>query len=112
LCADIYIAAAFGAGYLGPSSIFAWLIAGLMAITIALCFAECSSLLPRVGGPYAYAKDVFGDFTGFMVGWALLIASWSAIAVFPLAFVAYLLYFYPSMPNGYKYLLKFSLYSF
>jgi hypothetical protein len=43
--ADIYIAAAFGAGYLGPSSIFAWLIAGVMAITIALCFAECSSLL-------------------------------------------------------------------
>ncbi|WP_231553465.1 hypothetical protein [Methanobacterium formicicum] len=35
--ADIYIAAAFGAGYLGPSSIFAWLLAGLMAITIALC---------------------------------------------------------------------------
>lgn len=104
--ADIYIAAAFGAGYLGPSSIFAWLIAGLMAITIALCFAECSSLLPRVGGPYAYAKDVFGDFTGFMVGWALLIASWSAIAVFPLAFVAYLLYFYPSMPQWIQILVK------
>ncbi len=66
--ADIYIAAAFGAGYLGPSSIFAWLLAGLMAITIALCFAECSSLLPRVGGPYAYAKEAFGDFVGFMAG--------------------------------------------
>lgn len=96
--ADIYIAAAFGANYLGPSSIFAWLIAGIMAITIALCFAECSSLLPRVGGPYAYAKEAFGDFTGFMVGWSLLIASWAAIAVFPIAFVSYLQYFYPAMP--------------
>jgi len=96
--ADIYIAASFGAGFLGPSSIFAWIIAGFMAIAIALCFAECSSLIPRVGGPYAYAKEAFGDFTGFMVGWALLIASWSAIAVFPVAFVSYLLYFYPTMP--------------
>ncbi|WP_321422178.1 amino acid permease [uncultured Methanobacterium sp.] len=104
--ADIYIAAAFGAGYLGPSSIFAWLIAGLMAITIALCFAECSSLLPRVGGPYAYAKEAFGDFTGFMVGWSLLIASWSAIAVFPLAFVSYLLFFYPAMPQWLQVLVK------
>ena len=98
--ADIYIAAAFGAGYLGPSSIFAWLLAGLMAITIALCFAECSSLLPRVGGPYAYAKEAFGDFAGFMAGWALLIASWSAIAVFPLAFVSYLYIFIQPCLSG------------
>lgn len=96
--ADIYIAAAFGAGFLGPASILAWVIAGLMAITIALCFAECSSILPRVGGPYAYAKEAFGDFVGFLVGWALIIAEWSAIAVFPLAFVSYLSYFYPNMP--------------
>jgi amino acid transporter len=96
--ADIYIAASFGAGFLGPSSIFAWIIAGLMALVIALCFAECSSLVPRVGGPYAYAKEAFGDFVGFLVGWSLLIAEWSAIAVFPLAFVAYLKYFYPAMP--------------
>lgn len=96
--ADIYIAAAFGAGFLGPASILAWVIAGLMAITIALCFAECSSIIPRVGGPYAYAKEAFGDFIGFLVGWALIIAEWSAIAVFPLAFVAYLSYLYPHMP--------------
>ena len=31
--ADIYIAAAFGAGLLGPAAILAWVIAGLMAIT-------------------------------------------------------------------------------
>ncbi|MGB9978567.1 amino acid permease [Methanobacterium sp.] len=96
--ADIYVAAAFGAGLLGPASIIAWALAGVMAIIIALSFAECSSLIPRAGGPYVYAKDAFGDFIGFLSGWALLIASWSAIAVFPLAFVAYLQYFFPNMP--------------
>lgn len=93
--ADIYIAAAFGAGLLGPASLLAWVLAGVMALVIALCFVECSSLTPRVGGPYAYAREAFGDFAGFMVGWSLIIASWAAIAVFPLAFVAYLTYFFP-----------------
>lgn len=96
--ADIYIAAAFGAGLLGPASLLAWIIAGFMAIIIALSFAECSSLVPRAGGPYVYAKDAFGDFIGFLSGWSLMLAEWSAIAVFPLAFVAYLQYFFPSMP--------------
>lgn len=76
--ADIYIAAAFGAGFLGPASILAWIIAGLMAITIALCLTECSSIIHLVRGPYAYAKEVFGDFVGFLVGWALIIVEWSA----------------------------------
>lgn len=95
--ADIYIAAAFGAGFLGPASLIAWIIAGIMAIIVALSFAECSSAIPRVGGPYIYAKEAFGDFVGFLVGWALMIAGWSALAVFPLAFVAYLKYFFPNM---------------
>lgn len=93
----LYIAASFGAGFLGPASLIAWVIAGIMAIFIALSFAECSSILPRAGGPYVYAKEAFGDFVGFLAGWSLLIAGWSALAVFPLAFVAYLQYFLPNM---------------
>lgn len=104
--ADIYIAASFGAGLLGPFSVVAWVIAGFMAITIALCFAECSSLIPQVGGPYAYAKRAFGNFIGFLVGWALIIASWSAIAVFPLAFVAYLNFFIPNMSPTIQIIIK------
>ncbi len=104
--ADIYIAAAFGAGYLGPASLIAWIIAGIMAIIIALSFAECSSIIPRVGGPYAYVKEAFGDFWGFLAGWSLIIAEWSAIAVFPLAFVAYLTYFYHDMPQSIQILIK------
>jgi amino acid transporter len=110
--ADIYIAASFGAGFLGPASLIAWVIAGLMAIFIALSFAECSSILPRAGDPYVYAKDAFGDFVGFLVGWSLLIAAWSALAVFPLAFVAYLLYFFPNMPVTLQIIVKIILFYF
>lgn len=92
------IAVAFGAGLLGHASLITWIIAGLMAIFIALSFAECSSIIPRAGCPYVYAKDAFVDFFGFLVGWSLLIDAWSALPLFPLVFIAYLLYFFPNMP--------------
>ena len=37
--ADIYVASSFGAGFLGPFSLVVWVIAGVIAIVIALCFA-------------------------------------------------------------------------
>jgi len=88
--ADIYVASQFGAHYLGPFSLIVWVVAGVMAIVIALCFAQCASLLPKVGGPYAYAKEAWGPFSGFIVGWSLWLAEWVSLAVFPLAFVQYL----------------------
>jgi len=93
--ADIYVAAALGARLLGPASILIWLLAGLIAIVIALSFSHCAAILPRVGGPYVYTKDVAGPFKGFLVGWSLLLAEWFSLAVFPVAFTQYFLSFLP-----------------
>jgi len=95
--ADIYVASSFGAAYLGPSSLIVWAVAGVIAIVIALCFAQCAAYLPRVGGPYAYAKDAWGQFPGFIVGWSLWLAEWISLAVFPVAFVRYLTFFLPNL---------------
>ncbi len=95
--ADIYVVAALGSGYLGPAVLFAWVIGGIIAIIIALNFAECAALIPRVGGPYAYAREAWGNFTGFLVGWGLWIAEVAALAVMPVAFVRYLTFFIPSL---------------
>lgn len=95
--ADIYVASAFGAGLLGPFSLVAWIVAGLIAIVIALCFAQCAALLPKVGGPYAYAHAAGGPFAGFTVGWALWLAEWMSLAVFPVAFTRYLMFFLPGL---------------
>ena len=91
--ADVYVASALAAGLLGPFSVVVWVIAGLIAIVIALCFAQCSALLPKVGGPYAYAHAAWGTFAGFVVGWSLWLAEWLSLAVFPVAFTNYLMYF-------------------
>jgi amino acid transporter len=95
--ADIYVASALGAGLLGPFSLVAWVVAGIIAIVIALCFAQCSALLPRVGGPYAYARAAWGPFAGFIVGWSLWLAEWISLAVFPVAFTQYLMFFFPGL---------------
>ncbi len=100
--ADIYVASSFGAGYLGPFSLFVWVVAGIIAIVIALCFAQCAALVPKVGGPYAYAKEAWGPFAGFIVGWSLWLAEWVSLAVFPVAFTRYLMFFLPNLELAYQ----------
>jgi len=95
--ADIYVASSFGAEYLGPLSLVVWVLAGIIAIIIALCFAQCAALLTKVGGPYAYAREAWGPFVGFMVGWSLWLAEWISLAVFPVAFTRYLMFFLPNL---------------
>jgi amino acid transporter len=58
----------------GPFSLVIWLVAGLIAMVIAISFAYFAAIFPRVGGPYTYTREAFGIFPGFLVGWALLLA--------------------------------------
>jgi amino acid transporter len=104
--ADIYVASAFGAGLLGPFSLVVWVVAGVIAMIIALCFAQCSALVPKVGGPYAYAHEAWGPFAGFTVGWSLWLAEWMSLAVFPVAFTQYLMFFFPSLTQPLQLVVK------
>jgi amino acid transporter len=94
--ADIFVIPSLIAGLIGPVSIVIWFVGAIIAIVIALCFAYCATVLPKVGGSYAYAREVAGSFPGFMVGWALLLAEWFTLAVFPVAFTQY---FQTLVPN-------------
>jgi APA family basic amino acid/polyamine antiporter len=98
--ADIYIAAAIGARLVGPASLLVWVAAGAVAIVIALSFSHCAAIMPKVGGPYAYVKEVSGMFSGFMVGWGLFLAEWLSLAVFPVAFATYTTALVPSLGWG------------
>lgn len=104
--ADIFVIPALIARIVGPVSILIWFAGAIIAIVIALCFAYCATILPKVGGSYAYATKVAGPFPGFLVGWALLLAEWFTLAVFPVAFVQYFLTLIPNLPPLYQVLLK------
>ena len=95
--ASIYFVASLSSAYLGPASLAVWVLAGVIAILIALNFAEAAALVPHVGGSFAYAREAWGDFAGFLVGWPLWIAEIAALAVMPVAFVRYLTFFVPGL---------------
>ncbi|MGE0460590.1 MAG: APC family permease [Vicinamibacterales bacterium] len=44
---------------------------GLASLSIALCFAEVGSRFEKTGGPYLPAREAFGRFVGFEVGWMM-----------------------------------------
>jgi APA family basic amino acid/polyamine antiporter len=72
----------------------AWLAGGAVALAGALTFAELGSLFPKVGGQYAYLRDAYHPFAGFLYGWALLLMiECGAIAAVAITFAQYALRF-------------------
>lgn len=68
----------------GPYSLLILLFDMVLVLCISLCFAEASSLFKDTGGPYIYAKEAFGDFIGYEVGflvWATRIIAFSTMSV-------------------------------
>lgn len=48
-----------------------WLIAGLLALAGALCYAEICAMLPESGGDYVYMNRAYGRLTSFLYGWTV-----------------------------------------
>lgn len=74
----------------GSISLIGWLLSSVGALCLALLFAKLSQLLPKSGGPYAYANQAFGHFTGFMIAWGYWIGIWSGNAAIALSAAGYL----------------------
>src|SRR3546814_11147167 len=74
-----------------------WICTALGAICLALVFARLSHNFPKIGGPYAYSREAFGDFIGFQMAWSYWVANWVSNAAVSIAFVSYLSVFWPSL---------------
>jgi len=78
----IFLAPALLAAQLGAWSWIGILLGGVLALVIALNFAEAGSRFDGTGGPYLYTREAFGRFTGFEVGWMMWVTrvtSWSSV---------------------------------
>lgn len=67
----------------GAFSLVVVLFDAVLAMSLALCFAEASGRFHRNGGPYIYARAAFGNFIGFEVGFmkaVISIIAWAATA--------------------------------
>lgn len=74
----------------GGASFLGWVVTAGGSMAIGLVFARLARRMPAAGGPYAYTREAFGDFAGFLVGWGYWISSWSAVAAIAVAMVGYL----------------------
>jgi basic amino acid/polyamine antiporter, APA family len=96
----IFVLPATVAIILGPASPVAYLVAACLTALVVLCFAEAGSRTERTGGPYVYAREAFGPFVGFQVGWLFFITRLTAAAAIANAFVAYLGVLWPAAASG------------
>lgn len=84
----------------GTYSLPAFLLCGVFAGMIVLCFAEVGSRYSETGGPYLYARDAFGPAVGFTMGWLMWIARVTAFAANTSILLGYLSLFWPSLAAG------------
>jgi amino acid transporter len=75
----------------GPWSLLGlWALGGLLTLCGALCYAELASAYPEQGGDYVYLGRAYGEWAGFLFGWAqLTIVRPGDIAVMAFAFATY-----------------------
>jgi APA family basic amino acid/polyamine antiporter len=73
----------------GGLALIGWLVSCAGALLVALVFARLAQLVPQTGGPYAYTRTGFGDFTGYLIAWGYWIGIWSSVAAVAVALVSY-----------------------
>ena len=67
----VYLLPAATALLLGPASLWAVLLAGIAVGLLVLCYAQAASFFDQPGGGYLYAREAFGRFVGFEIGWMI-----------------------------------------
>ncbi|MFH1590642.1 MAG: amino acid permease [archaeon] len=93
----IYFLVANGAKYAGPASIISWIAFSVVAIYISACFGELAGMFPKAGGVYEYAKQTYGRFFSFIIGWLAFITGNVTIAMLIVGAIQYLLPFPASL---------------
>jgi APA family basic amino acid/polyamine antiporter len=80
----------------GAASLLGWAIALGGALLLAATFARLALHWPRPGGPYAYARDAFGETAGFAIAWSYWVSIWSGMAAIAVAFAGSLGALFPA----------------
>jgi basic amino acid/polyamine antiporter, APA family len=108
----IWFLTSAGAKHAGPASLLSWLILSGISIYISMCFGELVSMFPKAGGVYEFAKQTYGRFASFVIGWTTAIAGSVTIAMLLLGALQYLIplkYSYYYIPIAIAFVIIFSL---
>ncbi|MFM8533086.1 MAG: APC family permease [Acidimicrobiia bacterium] len=84
----------------GPWGPLAFMVIGLLSLSIALCFAEAGSRFESTGGPYLPARAAFGRFVGFEVGWMMWFSRVTSHASVVNGLTLALAFYWPALASG------------
>src|ERR687886_1341953 len=57
----------------GPAVVLSFLVAGVVSVLAALCYAELASSVPTAGSAYTYAYATLGEPVAWIIGWDLIL---------------------------------------
>lgn len=99
----IYTNSKFFSKYGAGGEIFGLAVATVIAIFIALTYAELATIFPRAGGEVVYTYVAYGGKTSFVAGWALIGAYLSSLAFYVTASSLLLSKIFPQLSSGPSY---------
>ncbi|SFN72538.1 APC family permease [Salegentibacter flavus] len=82
--AGIFVFPGIASGQAGPAAMLSFLLAGAIALIVALCTAELATAMPASGGGYYFVSRAFGPFWGILIG----VGQWMGL-VFASSFYLY-----------------------
>ena len=97
--AGIFILPRFAIGNAGPAAIFAYLLAGVIALISAASTAEVATGMPKSGGLYYFISRALGTFWGTIAGVALWLSLSFAVAFYLQGFGEYMAMLLPFGAN-------------
>ena len=68
----------------GPAIVLSFVLAGVVCVFAALCYAEFAAMVPVAGSAYTFSYATLGELVAFIIGWDLaleFIVGSSAVAV-------------------------------
>jgi len=57
----------------GPGIVLSFVLAGIVSLLAAMCYAELASAVPTAGSAYSYAYATVGEIVAWIIGWDLLL---------------------------------------
>lgn len=85
----------------GPAIVLSFLVAGLVSLLAALCYAELASAVPTAGSSYTYAYTTIGELFAWIIGWDLVLEFGLGAAVVARGWSAYLHGVFPALPPAF-----------
>ncbi|MBN1646083.1 amino acid permease [Candidatus Woesearchaeota archaeon] len=86
----LFIGPSIAASIAGATSILSWAILCVITIYVAACFGELASMFPSAGGIYEFAKQTYGTFVSFIIGWISWLVANITASVLVVASLTYL----------------------